>query len=96
MLKFALFKIKEGKREDWRNWCTELMRRKNEALKTLKQENSSREICILHGDYVFGISEYFAEPQPTDMSIELNIEHRQRLRDCLEKVEHEITYDIGA
>ena len=94
MTKFFLFKIKEGKGEQWEAWCVELQRRSGEASQTLQQENSSKEMCIRYGEYVLGVSEYFGDPKPTDMTNPLNIEHRRQREECLERLEGKTLYEI--
>lgn len=99
MKKYALFKIKEGKKEEWVRWCDELMSRKNEAILTLQEENLIKEWCVISGDYVFCGYETVEgkEKLPMNKEREINQKHYQIFHECLETVEGEpaiIGYDI--
>lgn len=86
MKKYALFKIKEGKKELWTNWCNELMNRKDEVLLTLQEENLISERYIILDDYVFGEYEIAEgkEKLPMNKERELNKKHYEIFHECLE------------
>jgi hypothetical protein len=99
MTKQYLFTIKEGKLQQWKDWCAYLIEHKEEVLATMQYEHASRELFTLFsvGDvyYVVGHAEFFDTPVPADMTVPLNIEHRKNMSECLERVgSAEILYDI--
>lgn len=95
----TIFKIKEGKLQQWKDWCAYLLEHKEEVLATMQHEHASRELFTFFSDgittYVIGHSEFFADPVRADMTVPLNIEHRKNMSECLERVgPAEILYDI--
>lgn len=94
-ISFRLFRIKEGKKQQWIDWCTYLATHPEDVRHTLVQENSTREACFTYGDYVVGYAEFHDAPIPADMDNPLNVDHRRHLKECLEKVEGAPLYDIS-
>lgn len=88
MLQGNIFKIREGKLDQWKNWChkinTEL---RNEAIETLKEEKVIQEAFVLlnidGSSYAIGMGEGECLPA-TSRSI--NMEHKKQARECLEKI----------
>lgn len=100
MKKTFLFKIREGKLDQWKQWCALLATRVEEARATLQDEHASREYCVLFQvddtHYVYGTTEYSADPQDADMTKSLNTEHRAQVQECLERVARgQELYDIS-
>jgi len=91
-MKYKIFKIKEGKIQQWKDWCIFLNEHKPEVLETLKEEKVTRECAVLRGDTVF----YFmiGEGHPSS-DTELNIQHRKNVKECLEPVEGEVLFDFN-
>lgn len=97
----TLFKIKEGKLEQWKDWSAYLLAHADEVRATMLYEKSNREMFTLFtiGDshYVVGHGEFFDEPVRADMTVPLNIEHRKNMSECLERVGRgEVLYEITA
>lgn len=89
MLKFTLWKIRQGKKEQWLEWCNELNERRKEALETLVEENLIREQCVVFDDYVFYYHEsYDGGKQPMNLDKEINRKHAKMMKDCLWKPRH--------
>lgn len=91
MKDYAIFKVKEGKLNHWKEWCSLLMSTHySEALETLEYENSNREYYTLftinNENFVMGASEFFDTPKLADMTVPLNQEHKRIFKDCLEFV----------
>lgn len=90
MIKYALCKIKKGKRQVWIDWCKELMERKDEATQTIIEEQLIRERCIIFGQgddsYVFYEHQTVEgkEKLPFNPLKEINITHDKKLKECLE------------
>ena len=98
-MKSVLLRVKEGKLDTWKTWCVFLVRHESEILDTLKSENCVRETGILfelEGNYyVYGAMEFLGEPKQADFTVEINRQHRETLRDCLELVSKgEILFDF--
>lgn len=101
MVKQYLFKIKEGKLQQWKDWCDYLIAHADEVRATMLYEQSNREMFTLFTfdgiHMVVGHGEFFNDPVQADMTVLLNIEHRRNLRECLERVgSAEILYDLRA
>jgi hypothetical protein len=89
-VKLIKLKIKEGKQELWRNWSQELMRRRDEVLKTLEQEGVVSESCFISEDgaYVY----YYMEAKDLgaasqiaqENAMPIDIEHRKTRDESLE------------
>lgn len=100
-MKYKLFKIKSGKKEQWVKWCRTLGgEKKEEAIRTLIEEENIRETIILMGDYVLYAMEGNFKPAS---DCELNREHRKNLVECLQPIDprdftqetgHEILLDL--
>jgi hypothetical protein len=95
-----LYKIKDGKLEDWRTWCQKLqLGLRGQATATLSEEAVLFEVFtnfqLLNTWYALGLtiedsSKIVGKP---DMSNPINIEHRRIKKDCLEPVtESELGY----
>lgn len=91
-MKYALFKIKQGREDQWKQWCDLVSTTfKEEAERTIKDEN-----LVFEGALIFEIDEtsytllYMQEDaggaKPSDKTNTLNIEHNKNKRECLEPV----------
>lgn len=97
-MKLYLFKIKEGKFEQWKNWCHLLMTQyKDEAIETLKEEGLSHEsfaIFSIDGNY-YTLAMVEGDAKPTNMERELNQKHRTVKKECLERIDSiEMGYEL--
>ncbi len=87
-----LFKVKEGKLPLLQNWFSELGgNRRDEALATFAYENVTREVFALFKGldgsyYVIGFNELCGELKSGDPAVQINKEHREVLRQCLEPI----------
>jgi hypothetical protein len=87
-----IFKVKEGKLDDLKQWFGVLSgERKEEAIATFEYENVSREVFALFQDedgfhYVVGLNEVVGEPKKGDPEVKINQEHTKILKDCLEPI----------
>jgi hypothetical protein len=91
-VKLVKFKIKEGKKELWFDWCEELKRRKDEVLETLKNETVVSEACFLseNGTHVY----YFIETKDIEKSqsavknstFKIDAEHKEKRIASLDKI----------
>lgn len=88
MTKYTLFKLKEGKKQVWLDWCLELNAQKEEALETLEEENLIQEKCVVYDNYVFykHTTVEGKEKLPFNPNNPLNLKHDATMRECLEKV----------
>lgn len=89
MSQAVLFKIKEGRKEEWLSWCKELSTTlRDEAIETLKEEGVVQELTIafsINGDdYVLGYMD--GEILPANMDQEINQKHKEMKEECLERV----------
>ena len=92
-MKAKLFKIKEGKLEAWKEWCTKLsLTLKEEALETLREENLLQEGCLFfsigENSYVIGFVDGEALPS-TDKPI--NTQNKEKIKECLEEMNSKVT-----
>ena len=101
MTKYRIYKIRNGKREIWEKWCKEIMKRREEAVETLVEEDLISEKCIIFGkgedSYVFYKHETLPnkEKKPMNLSREINRKHKEMLEECLEEVDDKVVgYDI--
>jgi len=88
-MKSNVFKIKEGKTQQWKDWCVKLNTiYRTEAIETLKEEKVTQEafffFTINNQDYTMSMVD--GEALPSTTTRELNIEHRKNYKECLEKV----------
>lgn len=96
-MKSNIFKIKEGKTNQWKDWCNRLNTvYRDEALETLNEEKVIQELFLFFSingkDYTISLVEGEALPS-TDR--QLNIEHRKNFTECLEKIGRaEILYHL--
>lgn len=90
-MKFKIFKIRDGKFKQWKDWCDYLLAHKSEVLDTLKEEKVTREVCVLYGDKVLYVMEGEGLPA-TDR--EINRLHVKNRQECLEVVEGETLFDF--
>ena len=91
-VKLVKFKIKEGKKQLWLDWCEELKRRKNEVIETLKNETVISEACFLseNGEEVY----YFVETEDMEKAqaafkestFKIDPEHREKIVTSLNKI----------
>ena len=93
-----VFKVKEGKLEQWKAWCEELnTTRKAEALETLKEEGliyASFVLFSLNGDH-YAIGMGIGEGKESNKNREINQRHMEMKRECLEKVDSfNVLYEI--
>lgn len=91
-MKYALFKIKEGKLEQWKNWCSKVRTDfYEEAHKTLIEENLFFEgFLIFEIDKQFYTLGYIQEKEggskPSNKNSSLNLEHLKNKKECLDFV----------
>lgn len=88
MIKTSLYKVKDSKLCVWSDWCDQLSSNlKSEALDTLKEENSFREIFLSFNagevDYVLGLSEFNGESLKPNQIKDINKTHQQKKEECL-------------
>ncbi|MDO8571242.1 MAG: DUF6176 family protein [bacterium] len=87
----VIYKIKEGKLDQWKNWCLKLNSTlRNEAIQTLKEENLTMEGFFLfkinNEHYTVGLS--YAEGESSlALDSDLNNMHKKMKNECLEKIE---------
>ncbi len=89
MTKYSLFKIKEGKKQVWLDWCFKLQNEyAEEARETLKEENLTQEKCLVYDEYVFYKHTTLdgKEKLPFNPTVQLNLEHDAKMKECLERV----------
>lgn len=91
MKRYVLLKVKEGKLDQWKQWCTLLMTsRKQEALDSFKYENVASEECHLFEvegkHYLLGVAEFDGEHKEANMDLPINQEHKAMKKECLENV----------
>lgn len=64
--------------------------RKDEATATFKEENVTRETFVLFSakdeNFVLGRNEYLGDLKKGSPDIQINIDHRAKMRECLEPV----------
>lgn len=95
-------KIEEGKTERLKEWIAEIRDRKEEAIQTLKNEGMHSETAFIEhtddGDYLVyymradDIDEVFEAFRAS--SHEIDIEHKEVMRDVLESAENEGDYEL--
>ena len=91
-VRLAKYKIKEGKKQLWIDWCEELKRRKDEVIETLKNESVVSEACFLSEDeeYIY----YFIETENMEKAkaafknspFKIDPEHREKRIASLDKI----------
>jgi hypothetical protein len=87
-----VFRVKEGKLDELKNWFNLLgNERKEEAIATFSYENVEREVFVLFKgdggqDYVIGLNEVNGELKKGDPEVKINQEHRKVLEECLERI----------
>ncbi len=89
MIKYTIFKIKEGKHAAWNKWCVELMKKHyKEGIISIVEEDLMREKCIIVGDFVFYEHETFPgkKKKPWNPEREINHKHNKIHGECLERV----------
>jgi len=89
MKKAILFRIKEGKKEQWYASCAELAGvLREEAIRTLEEEKVLHELTLgfslENTDYIVGYME--GECLPANMDREINQRHKEMREECLEYV----------
>lgn len=98
MLRYKLFKVKNGKLDALKAWASELKRRGPEVLDTLRYENVATETFYLFqiGDdwYAMGMQEVSGKHKKANMSVELNKRHFEVLKECLEEYNGEMLYEF--
>lgn len=98
MSKAYLFKIKEGKKDIWYNWCQKLSTSlRSEALSTLEEEQIIQELAIgitlPEGQYFIGYMD--GEYLPANLDREINQRHQSMKEECLERAGPvDILYDL--
>ncbi len=98
--RFALFKVKKGKLNQWKQWCNLLMaERKQEALESFKYENVESELCytfrVGNTDYVLGEISFNGEYKKSNMDLKINQDHHKNKKECLEYIsELESLFDL--
>ncbi len=88
-MKHVLFKVVEGKYNDWKSWCNLLSERQSEAEETMREENCVYERSVVYernGDYyVVGTAAFNGSPQKANLDVELNLQHQKAKQDSLGK-----------
>lgn len=81
-------KIREGKEQKLREWSKELSERKMEVIKSLEVENVNLEVAhiVEIGEKKYFIAYMYSNEKilPADMDMNINREHVQILKECLE------------
>ncbi len=91
-MKYKIFKIKEGKLQQWKDWCEFLRKNEKEVFETMKEEKVTRELAVRVGDTVLYVME--GEMLPSTNK-DLNIQHQKNLVECLEPVtDAEVLFDF--
>src|SRR5215467_13530106 len=85
------FRFKRGKKQEWMDWCRELIRRQDEVLETLRNEGISMEACFLAPDdclyYFLEVEDFEKALQAYDASqYPIDEEHRRRKAASIEEV----------
>lgn len=89
-MKYVLYKIKEGKLDQWNDWYLKLTTiHKEEALKTLEEENITLEAFITfeidNNFYTLGFNiTKKGGAKSSNKENPLNIEHNKNKKECLE------------
>lgn len=88
-MKHILFKVTEGKQNDWRSWCEYLRDHELQAKETMRTENCVYERSVMYeregSYYVVGTSQFNGDPKKADLDIELNLQHVNVRQACLSK-----------
>lgn len=97
---YKLFKVKEGKLDQWKNWCNELMTtRKSEALASLTRENVQHESCYLFKEnneyFVLGTVAFSGTPKDSGKTL-VDLQHDYQKKECLEPLPKETLYNLSA
>ena len=98
-----ILKVKEGKLDTLKEWFEVLSGdRKEEAIKTFKYENVSREVFVLFSgsdgeNYVIGLNEVTGDLKKGDLSVQINQDHKKIMEECLEPISNrgEILLDLS-
>lgn len=87
------FKVKDGKLDLWRSWCSLLSTTlKEQAIATLREENCLMErMVLLDSGLILAEGEYSGEKKPADMTVPLNVVHRELFLECLDPAESDGT-----
>lgn len=100
-MRISIFKIKQGKKKELKEWGEELERRKDEAIKTLTEENCMEESIrffeISGETYVVGVmvANKGQKMVPPNLDDELNKKHIKILNECfLSELPLEKMYNI--
>ncbi|MBP9750364.1 MAG: hypothetical protein KBC95_00795 [Candidatus Peribacteraceae bacterium] len=94
MKKVTLFRVREGKKDIWNQWCQSLETTlRQEAIHTLEEEQVRLELVIgltIHGaNYVVGYMD--GECLPANMDQKINQQHQLMKKECLERMNDEAT-----
>ena len=87
-----IFKVKEGKLENIKDWFNQLSTsRKEEAVATFQYEGVTREVFVLFkgndgNHYVIGFNEALDVPKKSDPSVLINQQHTAIKQECLEPI----------
>ena len=102
-VKYTLWRIKEGKRQVWEDWCREIMgKHQEEGVLSLTEEDLVRERCMVFGEgndsYVLYDHQSLEgkKKKPFNSNRELNLKHNRIFHECLVRVNGETTlgYDL--
>lgn len=90
-MKTVIFKVKNGKLDQWKEWCSKLnISLRMEAIQTLKEENLTLEGCflfkIIDEYYIFSVSDSDGEVLPA-LDSDINNTHKLMKSECLDKIE---------
>ena len=104
MTRVVLTELHPGKVEHLRVWSGQLVgARRQEAVESLRREQVQRETAFLvkiqEKFYVLHLTESESEPLPADLSMPVNVEHRQVNREVMKpdtRTTAEVLYDLSA
>lgn len=91
-MKCKIFKIKEGKLQQWKDWCAFLNSHKAEVLGSMKEEGLTQEFSILYDDTVLFYCVVGKSLPSTDK--EINRLHKKNRVECLEPVVSDVLFDF--
>ena len=88
-MKYALFKVKEGRLDQWRRWCSLLMDKNayyDQAYKSVLDEGLITEAFFTFqlDDTWYALGCGAGEDKPADPNLEVNKLHKQMKQECLE------------
>ncbi len=98
MLRFHFYKVRPGKLEKLKSWSQELKRREDEVRATFVQEKVKFEGFYLFEEkgvwFAAGLQKTEKDFTPADLSVPLNKQHLDILKECLESIKFERLYEF--